>query len=95
MAPASVVDRQGERDKPEFVLVVNTHEAKTRLFELLRLVEERNERIRVCRDGKPVAEIGPITPTADDPLRPDPLLAGVVFHEDPVAPLAEEDWPHS
>ena len=77
------------------MLVVNTHEAKTRLFELLRLVEERNERITVCRNGKPVAEIGPITATAGDPLRPDPLLAGVVFHEDPVAPLAEEDWPDS
>ncbi|MDE0220424.1 MAG: hypothetical protein OXJ90_14255 [Spirochaetaceae bacterium] len=68
---------------------------KTRLFELLRLVEERNERIRVCRDGKPVAEIGPIAPTARDPLRPDPLLAGGVLHEDPAARLAEEDWPHS
>ena len=54
-----------------------------------------SERIRVCRNGKPVAEIGPITPTEGDPLQPDPLLAGVVFHEDPVAPLAEEDWPDS
>ena len=75
------------------MVVVNTHEAKTRLSELLRLVEERSERIRVRRNGKPVAEIGPITAPDRDPLVPNPRLAGVVFHEDPVAPLADDDWP--
>ncbi len=75
------------------MLVVNTHEAKTRLSELLRLVEERSERIRVCRNGKPVAEIGPIAGAERDPLVPNPRLSGVVFHEDPVAPLDDDDWP--
>jgi prevent-host-death family protein len=75
------------------MLVINTHEAKTRLSELLRLVEERSERIRVCRNGKPVAEIGPISKPDRDPLTPNPRLSGVVFHDDPVAPLAEDDWP--
>ena len=75
------------------MLVVNTHEAKTRLSELLRLVEQRSERIRVCRNGKPVAEISPIATAARDPLVPNPRLSGVVFHEDPVAPIAEDDWP--
>ena len=75
------------------MLVINTHEAKTRLSELLRLVEERSERIRVCRNGKPVAEIGPISKPDRDPLMPNPRLSGVVFHDDPVAPLAEDDWP--
>ena len=75
------------------MLVVNTHEAKTRLSGLLRLVEERGERIRVCRNGKPVAEIGPITTADRDPLVPNPRLSGVIFHEDPVAPLADDDWP--
>lgn len=74
---------------------MNTHEAKTRLSELLRLVEERNERIRVCRNGMPIAEIGPITTADRDPLAPNPRLSGVVFHEDPVAPLAADDWPDS
>ena len=77
------------------MLIVNTHEAKTRLSELLRLVEERSERIRVCRNGNPVAEIGPITVPDRDPLEPNPRLSGVVFHEDPVAPLAAEDWPNA
>ena len=33
------------------------HEAKTRLSELVRAVEERNETIILCRDGQEVAEI--------------------------------------
>ena len=36
---------------------VNMHEAKTRLSELVRAVEERNETIILCRDGQEVAEI--------------------------------------
>lgn len=75
------------------MLVVSTHEAKERISELLQMVEERGERIRVCRNGRPVAEIGPITVPARDPLLPNPRLSGVAFHEDPVAPLADDDWP--
>lgn len=77
------------------MLVVSTHEAKERISELLQMVEERGERIRVCRNGRPVAEIGPVTVPARDPLLPNPRLSGVVFHEDPVAPLAADDWPNT
>lgn len=75
------------------MIVVNTHEAKTRLSELLRLVEERHERVRVCRKGRPVAEIGPIPANGRDLLERDPRLRGIVFREDPTAPVSEEDWP--
>lgn len=75
------------------MVVVNTHEAKTRLSELLRLVEERRERVRVCRNGHPVAEIGPIPTSARNPLERSPRLGGIVFREDPTAPLSEDDWP--
>ena len=54
---------------------MNAHEAETRLAELLRLVEERDERIRVYRNGKPVAEIGPITTADRDLLVPNPRLS--------------------
>ena len=77
------------------MLVVSTREAKERLSELLQMVEERGERIRVCRNGRPVAEIGPITVPARDRLLPNPRLSGLVFHEDPVAPLADDDWPNA
>lgn len=74
------------------MVVVNTHEAKTRLSALLAAVEERGECVRICRNGKPIAELRPV-PAAKDPLRQNPRLAGVEFLEDPTAPLAAEDWP--
>jgi arsenate reductase len=39
------------------VVRVNMHEARTRLSELVRAVEERNETVVVCRDGVEVAGI--------------------------------------
>ncbi|HEY3357897.1 MAG TPA: type II toxin-antitoxin system prevent-host-death family antitoxin [Polyangia bacterium] len=76
------------------MLFANTHEAKTRLSELLKKVEEKGERILICRDGKPVAELVPLAP-ATDPLRTDPELARVEFLADPTAPLDPEDWPEA
>ena len=77
------------------MIVVNTHEAKTRLSELLRAIEERGERVRVCRNGKPIAEMGPVPVAVADPLAVDPRLANVEFREDPMAPLSDEDWAES
>ena len=39
------------------VITVNMHEAKTRLSELVKAAEERNETVVLCRDGREVAEI--------------------------------------
>lgn len=74
------------------MIKVNTHEAKTRLSALLAAVEERGEWVRICRNGRPVADLRPVGP-AKDPLRTNPRLARVRFHEDPVRPLSAEDWP--
>ena len=66
------------------MVVVNMHEAKTRLSELVRLVES-GERVVLARNGTPVAELVPpvapkkreggfwkgqvwISPSFDDPL---------------------------
>ncbi len=38
---------------------INIHEAKTQLSKLLQSVEA-GERVTICRDGKPVAELVPI-----------------------------------
>ncbi len=72
----------------------NTHEAKTKLSELLKAVEQRGEHVLICRDGKPVAELCPLSP-AVDPLRTDPELAKIEVHADPMAPLDPEDWPET
>jgi prevent-host-death family protein len=53
--------------------VVNIHEAKTRLSQLVARAE-RGERITIARGGKPVAQLGPPARaarpalSADDPL---------------------------
>ena len=72
---------------------VNTHEAKSRLSELLALVEEKHEEVTICRNGKPVAKLTPILHGKVDRLKKDPKLGPVIFHEDPTAGLSEEDWP--
>jgi len=72
--------------------VVNTHEAKTHLSRLLAAVEEKGEVVRICRNGKPVAELRPVK-LVEDPLKKHPRLSKVIFHEDPMLPLSPEDWP--
>ena len=74
------------------MIKVNTHEAKTKLSGLLAAVEERGERVLICRNGKPVAELRAVG-RARSPLRVDPELSRVEFHEDPMWPLDPEDWP--
>jgi len=72
------------------MITVNTHEAKTRLSELLQRVELQHEKIVICRNGSPVAELIPWE-TGRDPLQQHPLLSQVIIHEDPALPLTE-DW---
>ena len=74
------------------MISVNIHEAKTRLSALLRLVEEKGDFIRICRNGRPVADIRPIE-IVNKPLEQNPALMNVVFNEKPVLPLKNEDWP--
>lgn len=75
------------------MITVNTHEAKTNLSALLKKVEERGERVRICRNGKPIAELTPVRRVAN-PLKQDPKLK-VVFFEDPMLPTDPEGWPVS
>lgn len=71
----------------------NTHEAKTRLSELLADVEANGEVILICRNGKPVAELRPVTVVTRSPLAKNPRLQGMRLVEDPVLSLNSEDWP--
>lgn len=74
------------------MISVNTHEAKTRLSRLLALVEEKQEVIQICRNGKPVAELKPIS-EIPDPLKMHPKLKKIKIHEDPLLPLTKDEWP--
>lgn len=78
---------------------VNMHEAKTRLSELVKAVEEHGETVILQRHGKPVAEIhayGSTVHTSGDArdLAPDPALKPVLAPGyDPVEPLTDDEWP--
>ena len=76
------------------MITVNTHEAKTRLSELLQQVEQQHETVLICRNGTPVAELTPWVKTRD-PLRQHPVLKEVIIREDLSSPLTDEDWPPS
>lgn len=73
------------------MITVNTYEAKTRLSALLAAVE-RGEWVRICRNGRAVADLRPVV-SGHNPLERDPALGGIRFLEDPTAPLKAEDWP--
>jgi antitoxin (DNA-binding transcriptional repressor) of toxin-antitoxin stability system len=79
------------------VITVNMHEAKTRLSELVKAVEERNETVILCRDGREVAEIRRRVkrrPTRS--LTPDPRFRTELAPSYlPTEPLTEDEWPDS
>ncbi len=59
-------------------VVVNTHEAKTRLSELIRLAEQ-GEDVVVARGGHPIVRLVPI---ADRPVRSPGAAAGRIWVAD-------------
>jgi antitoxin (DNA-binding transcriptional repressor) of toxin-antitoxin stability system len=77
------------------MITVNMHEAKTRLSELVKAVEERNETVVLCRDGRAVAEIRRRAKkrTARS-LTPDPRFrVKLVRAYHPADPLTDDEWP--
>ena len=77
------------------MITVNMHEAKTRLSELVKVVEEKNEVVVLCRDGRKVAEIRRCTKRGRiRDLTPEPRFR-VTFARGyrPNEPLAEDEWP--
>ncbi len=74
------------------MILINTHEAKTNLSKILALVEEKGETVQICRNGKPIAELKPIT-KAPNPLKKHPKLSKVKINQDILNPLSEDEWP--
>lgn len=67
---------------------VNIHEAKTHFSKLLAAVA-KGQRITICKDGTPVAQLGPLE--APIPIRRPGLLKGrVTIANDFDAPLPPE-----
>lgn len=73
--------------------MVNMHEAKSRLSELVAGVEERNEVVILCRNGKPVAELRAAHRKRVDLGISKELRVKLAPGFDPMEPATEEDWP--
>ncbi len=77
------------------MIEINIHEAKSSLSRLLAAVESRHERVRICRNGKPIALLISIDEESVDPFAVHEDLRGVVYNADPVKPLDTDDWPEN
>ena len=77
------------------MITVNMHEAKTHLSELVKAVEERNEVVVLCRDGREVAEIRRRAKRRQARnLTPEPRFrVELAPGYNPAEPLAEDEWP--
>ena len=75
------------------MITVNIHQAKTQLSRLLAEVELHQEIIRICRHGRPVAELVPVRSKSVDPLTQHSELQGIEILCDITAPLSEDEWP--
>ena len=71
---------------------VNVHEAKTHFSALLVAIEERGERIVICRNGEPVADLVPHRKTVS--MAADPKLGAFKITYDPTEELSDEEWPN-
>ena len=75
------------------MITVNMHEAKTRLSQLVKAVEEKNETVVICRKGEPVAQL--VTPARRgvNRLKAHSDLKPVAIDYDPTEPLGQDEWP--
>ncbi len=78
------------------MIAVNMHEAKSRLSELVKAIEERDEVVVLCRNGVEVAEIRRrVARRKVRDLRPDPKLhVEFAAGYKPSEKLTDDEWPH-
>ena len=69
---------------------MNIHEAKTKLSAVLTEVEQKGASFLICRNGKPIAELGPHKKR--DRLALHPILSQIKINYDPVEELTDNEW---
>jgi antitoxin (DNA-binding transcriptional repressor) of toxin-antitoxin stability system len=74
------------------VQMLNIHEAKTKLSAVLMQIEKTGERVVICRNGTPVAEIGPLKNRHGSRLGVHPVLSDIQINYEPTEDLTEEEW---
>ncbi|MEN9358476.1 MAG: Antitoxin Phd YefM, type toxin-antitoxin system [Verrucomicrobiota bacterium] len=75
------------------MIIVNTHEAKSRLSELIELVITGKEQVVICRNGKPLIDL--VAHAEETDFRRDliPEDRRLKLKGDLTAPLDNEAWP--
>ena len=74
------------------VQMLNVHEAKTKLSAVLMQIEKTGESFVICRNGTPIAEIGPLKKRHGSRLGVHPMLSEIQINYDPTEDLTEEEW---
>lgn len=81
------------------MITANMHDAKTRLSELVKVVEEKGETVILCRNGKEIAKITRLSTEDRQPVRrlvPDPMLrVNYAPGYNPAEPASQEEWPEN
>jgi len=72
--------------------MLNIHEAKTRLSAVLSEIEKTGERFVICRNGTPIAEIGPLKKRPQSRLGVHSILSKIRIDYDPTESLTEGEW---
>lgn len=72
--------------------MLNIHEAKTKLSSVLMRIEKTGESVVICRNGRPVAELGPIKQRRGSRLEVHAVLSDIQINYDPVEDLDENEW---
>ena len=72
--------------------MLNIHEAKTKLSAVVMQIEKTGKRFVICRNGTPVAEIGPLKKRQGSRLGVHPMLSDIQIEYDPTEDLTEEEW---
>lgn len=62
----------------------------TEIFSMLIEIEKTGERIVICRDGQPIADL--IPHHRKRRIDPHPLIRQIAINYDPTEPLAAEEW---
>jgi antitoxin (DNA-binding transcriptional repressor) of toxin-antitoxin stability system len=74
------------------VQMLNIHEAKTKLSAVLMQIEKTGEHFVICRNGTPIAEIGPLKKRQGSRLGVHAMLSDMQINYDPTEDLTEEEW---
>ncbi len=71
---------------------INIHEAKTTLSAVLAQIEKTGNKVLICRNGKPVAELSPVKGGVGSRLGKHPVMSHIQINYDPADELSEAVW---